>query len=645
MSRSPKQTLQLVIAFFACGILFANADANDSLKSAALGRNLPQLWRNGESWSMDAEDLDFLREEASAGSPQAEALWADMLLQYDWEDPDSFEAALAQADSLYSDAVGQGVPSAYLGLSKTILSGDVTDAERQEAVTLLLEASARGSAEADRLLADLMVDDSAAESFRSAWSLMVRAAEREDSMACLEVGDACMDGLWMGMDLSVDESVAESCWRDAAGQMSPYAAFRLAMYYSRDWAETTQANCTESVRWLYRAYLWAHESEPELITQMDQLGESVSIYPKVWVLARSMYEKTLKADQSENADETGEVAGSEDAGILDEDTGVKVFRNDDGNTIFQVKSWPGVYLTQTIEGASNGQPTLTLLGFSYDASYLWDGEVTMTENGSLAVDSEDSFWPSVRGLAEIGDTPFFVKILDGDYAGLIANVRSDWTPDKERTIVPDGNVSGVFHGQTHVALGRWRSLFSVFGAYNCVGLRPGTSSDDADQLILFDSGSQQVVRLFFNSELMAWVKADAPGAPVEDIILPPWQALFVLRRDESPLYLTVDGVISSTPVSLPVDSGLNLVGNVEGRFLPSTLSSGDVDEEAVMRADQVPIYRYDGKNESLVSCDSDARIQWWKLLGISASTPVHINGASAFILSETDRSVSYLLQR
>jgi|GEM_PF-4077085 len=561
--------------------------------------------------------LATLRKEVATGDVSAKGRLADALM-LSAEDGDV--SAINEACSLYRDAVKSGASGAHLGLAKALLREDKkhTSNKRQEAMEQLWQASARGSAEADRLLSEQLIGSSKKTKGRAdAWALLVRAGRRGDTSACVELADAYLSGSWNNISVSKDGAEADRLLSVASDQGSAKAALKLALHLSQGWMDTSPEDYEASVRQLYNACLWAYESgETQLMDEINRLNDEGQIYPRTWLRAHYLFENTIHPKKAEIASENAQT--------------------------LQMKVRNGIRLTQKIEGAS-GEPTLTVLGFPYDAQYLWDGGVTLTEGGRLSVASDDPYWPSVLRRQKSDGMPCFVKLLDGDYAGLVAYVPADWVAGEDRMIALEETYSYVFEGTSRVALGQWRSLFSIFGQYNSVGLRPGVTADDADQVILLNSVDQKIERFFFNSDLMAWVSTDASTEPIADLSLPPWQALFVLRREEAPLYLTLDGALSETPPSLPIDPGINLVANLEGELL-SELGS-DAFSGSTIRADSFPIYHADASGEG-VSLELDpSNTGWWEMLGISADTPIYINNPSAFIITGDDQAVPFFLQR
>lgn len=581
-------------------ILSAKQDQNAAVQRELLMSELDESDARGvAALPSDEESIEALERAASSGNVGAEAILAD-----------AFAAevgngeTLAQARLLYSNAAGNGVPLAYLGLAKVSLLEDSSSKGRSNGSLLLREASSRGSAEADRLLARLAAWGAKDAGDRAeAWQLLVRAAQRGDAVACIEVSEACMSGSWNGLSVTVDEAAAVEMLRIGVGQMSPRAALMLAMYLTRDGIGTAQEDYDESVELLYNALVWAHDSEPGLIEEIDGLRDDGRLYIRTWLLARHLYEDSINP-------------------ALEKDTDVVAGE-------IEAKVWYGVRMTLKIEGAANGS-MLSMLGFPYDAPYLWDGEVVLNGTDCLSVSKDDPFWTAVMNMQGASDLPLYVKVLDGKFAGQIVSVNPEWVAGEDRVIEIEDGFEGLFEAPTRVALGRWRSLYSVFGRYNEVGLRPGASANDADQIILFNPSSQKALRYYFDSELLAWVNEDSPDAVAEDAILPPWVALFVLRREEAPLYLTIDGVISGSPTPAPAYYGYNLLSNVEGRLLDKLIASGNTG--SVVRADSLPVCIADEFGNLSISGRELKSASWCRLLGISPNASVYVNDVCAIVM-------------
>ena len=604
-----KRILRKLLSVSLSLLISNHLTAESTQETESLIAELSQEQNTEKSLPTDTDSLEELSNEAAKGNPHAEKLWADVLIQTD--DSNSVEKAKA----LYEDAAQSGVPTAHLGLAKVLLDETQSEENNSEVTQLLQDASALGSSEADRLLSETLSQSSSLETQQEAWKLLEQAAERGDAQACTEVAQAYQSGSWTGLQLTVNETKAEEFLREASNQNYPEAALKLSMLLSQDGSETTQEDYQQSVEQLYYAYLWAHENgNTELIEQINQLGETNAIYPRTYIKAHYLYEKTI---------------------LPEIDTETKTI-----NGTLEVKTRNGTFFTQKIAGAED-QTTLTLLAFPYDSQYLWDGEVTVENDGTLSVSAEDVYWASLSTQKE-PTIPYYVKVLSGEYSGEYIDVASDWFAGDDRQIALTNNE--LLPGQTvQIALGQWRSLFSLFGQYNKVGLKPATSADKADQIILLDSANQQVEKLFFNSELLAWVTTDNPDVAALDIAIAPWQALFVLRREEAPLYLTKHGVYSNAEnFLLPIDPGINLLANVEGEILEKLASDEDI---SAVRADEISVFTLKSlkKNSSEDSLQED--INWWDLLGISADTPVYVNPKFAFIFAEEEQAEPYTLQR
>jgi TPR repeat protein len=251
---------------------------------------LTQEKREASKEKADSQKTALLSREAAKGNAQAERLLADELLRTK-KDAKSLDRAL----NLYAEAAGKGEPGAHVGLAKALLRKAATQAKKDKPVDgavvqgTLREASARGSAEADRLLAGLLSGSSEETEKAEAWALLTRAGERGDADACVELADAYLSGEWSGMAIPVNGAEADRLLRKGSDKGSPGAALRLAMQLSAKWIDTTPEAYEESVQQLYRAYLHAYEADPESVEEIDRLYEEGKIYPRTWMRAHFLF--------------------------------------------------------------------------------------------------------------------------------------------------------------------------------------------------------------------------------------------------------------------------------------------------------------------------------------------------------------------
>jgi len=264
----PRHLVYVSFALVAPCPIWAQPKAEPLGRSERLIADLSQDRQGTTADSLKESDtIKALRTASAKGDPHAESLYADALMQSSDD-----ATTLAQARMLYTDAASRGVPAAHLGLAKILLGEEeVTPEDRQAAKAQLREASARGSAEADRLLSALLsADGKKGERMAEAWALLVRAGERGDADACVELSDAYLGGSWKGVSVPVNEAEADRLLRIGSSQKSPEAALKLAMRLSRFGMETTPEDFDESVQELYYAFIWAHEAKPELISLLKK---------------------------------------------------------------------------------------------------------------------------------------------------------------------------------------------------------------------------------------------------------------------------------------------------------------------------------------------------------------------------------------
>ncbi|MBN2069183.1 MAG: sel1 repeat family protein, partial [Opitutales bacterium] len=179
-----------------------------------------------------AVTIETIQSQAEAGDAYAMKLWGDVLMSTAASSKEQKEAR-----SFYKAAANKGVPSAALAYAKVL---DQTEGEKKDGKVRehLLEASALGSAEADRLLAELYLKEGTLESIQQAWDLYCRAADREDVTSCLEVAAAYRSGLWQGMELNVDKGKSVHYYEVASSRQCAQAAYQLALLLSADGIDT-----------------------------------------------------------------------------------------------------------------------------------------------------------------------------------------------------------------------------------------------------------------------------------------------------------------------------------------------------------------------------------------------------------------------
>jgi hypothetical protein len=82
---------------------------------------------------------------------------------------------------------------------------------------------------------------------------------------------------------------------------------------------------------------------------------------------------------------------------------------------------------------------------------------------------------------------------------------------------------------------------------------------------------------------------------------------------------------------------------MEGRL--SAELGTDAVTATTIRADAFPVYYIGSEKTGRGLATGKGKTSWWKLLGITPSTTIYVNNPAAFILTDKDQSVPFLMQR
>ena len=142
---------------------------------------------------------------------------------------------------------------------------------------------------------------------------------------------------------------------------------------------------------------------------------------------------------------------------------------------------------------------------------------------------------------------------------------------------------------------------------------------------------------------MAWADARHPDTPAEDVIIPPWEALLVLRREPAPLFFRLEGEKTDIPIAAPIALGVNLLANLGQRMTKETFPVST--ERESVPASQIPVYTLSfDPNGDFEFLPSDSLPPWWETLGIAPGDPVYVNRQSAFVFFENSGDAPFFLQ-
>ncbi len=264
---------------------------------------------------------------------------------------------------------------------------------------------------------------------------------------------------------------------------------------------------------------------------------------------------------------------------------------------------PVGYVTVTVNGTGGfGSEAFTYMGVPLHQPSDTAGAITGTAANTII--SATSTW----GVDAYAGS--YVLITSGTNEGvsssIISNTATDLTTADDLTSFLAGNETFSIHPYTTIA--------DVFGAANEAGIDGGSSSGNADS-ILIQSGAGFNTYYFKDAGLIGgtgWRSSSSPSVDVSATPIPFGTGLIVVRKQSADIELTISGSVfggdAMTPVeigfnwksaSIPVDITLNaLFGSVNEAGLDGGSASGNADTIIVPSAGGLTTYYY--KNAGLI---------------------------------------------
>jgi hypothetical protein len=162
---------------------------------------------------------------------------------------------------------------------------------------------------------------------------------------------------------------------------------------------------------------------------------------------------------------------------------------------------------------------------------------------------------SLQFGATIGDSgrPCYVHVLDGDGRGFISDIV-EYRPNDLRCAADLEEWMEPFN---QVAIRPHPYLSDIFGADNRFSLTSGLAAEFADNVVAWDSATQQERVYYYHSGRQRWeekgINADAGSA-----LLKFPSGIYIIRRSGGNLRMSLSGLVSGAPILLPVRPGVNV---------------------------------------------------------------------------------------
>jgi hypothetical protein len=217
----------------------------------------------------------------------------------------------------------------------------------------------------------------------------------------------------------------------------------------------------------------------------------------------------------------------------------------------------GFYTVKVAPGIAGGAPARTYLGAQLLTNIKFVGRVANVSGNTFSF--QDHSWLTFLPDAE---RPSYAHVLTGDGTGFIANIESF----RQSDILCSTDLTPWMGFYTQVLIRPHPHLTDLFGGTNRFGLGSGADAEHADNVVLWDSQTQQERVYYFHSTRNRWeekdVNADASKTPVR---FP--SGLYIVRRSAGPLRIALSGELGSRSVLLSVRTGANVLS------LPVNLSA------------------------------------------------------------------------
>ena len=291
-------------------------------------------------------------------------------------------------------------------------------------------------------------------------------------------------------------------------------------------------------------------------------------------------------------------------------------------------------MTFELKGREPGSaPTANLFGIPLSRQWQYIGFIESINAQTVTLSLP--FWSDNEFNGANG--PHYLEILDGPQAGVSVDIVG--TLGETGAVVTADDLSGVLLSGEKVRIRLHHTFFSIFGAGNRKGLVGGSQRSQADEVIIFDAGTQTSKIYFHSTSLDAWAEADAPSEAITDFVIYPDQGLFIKRKTEGDRSLVFSGKIREEPVANLLLPGLNILAGVPpkyGDFRESRDSS--VVSPGLQRADAVRAKSMTRDTDGNTVIADDGSLTWAQTAGLDSADRIHLVGGAGLIVEHPENA-------
>lgn len=218
-------------------------------------------------------------------------------------------------------------------------------------------------------------------------------------------------------------------------------------------------------------------------------------------------------------------------------------------------------------GVTNQALTYSGLGLANAVAY----QGTVSAIGTNTLTCGGAGWTDNQFNGANGS--YYVEITSGSNAGITTDITA--TTASNQTVATTDDLSAlVAAGSDTFRIRPHWTLGAVFGATNQAGLSGGTSTS-ADQILLWNGNGYDTY--YYQTGGFGgtgWRKAGKPTVNASGTRIEPDQGLIIIRKKSSAVALLLQGSVKTGQSSIPVNQGINVIGNIYAANM--TLSSSSL---------------------------------------------------------------------
>lgn len=257
---------------------------------------------------------------------------------------------------------------------------------------------------------------------------------------------------------------------------------------------------------------------------------------------------------------------------------------------------PVGFVTATVKGGGTvATPQLSLISPTLLQLVEWQGPVGTISGKTINVANT----PWVAG--QFGTAgQYFVEVASGENAGAWTDIESSTT--SSLTTLDD--LSSFASAGSTIRIRKHVTLSSFFGTTNSAGIKGGTSVITADEVIVYDATTQATYFYYDASDgagPAGWYNTRVESAA--NVVIPPNAGVVIRRKDSAPISFLSFGAAKTGNTLVPINAGLNVVGNVAAKGLTlassglytGSATTGLRGSNSPITADEVVIYGATGQ--------------------------------------------------